>query len=277
MILDWIIYGTIFLLILYGLLCAFYYFFQERLIFAPQWPVSSSNKVELASDFEDVFLDSPNGGNLHGILIKTSLQEVRGCILYFHGNTGNVHRWAPIAEELTSYGFDVFLPDYRTYGKSTGRLSEENLFADALTVYDYVKQHYPENKICLYGRSLGSAMASWLSARTETGGVVLETPFNNLVEVAEYLSKVIPVKLFLKYTFRNDIHLRRNTSPVLIFHGTKDKLVPYKLGLKLYHLIKEKPNTAMVTIPGGKHGNLNGYPVLRERLNAFFDEFFGSV
>lgn len=268
---------TIAIYVLFGFLavylavCAFYFFFQDRLIFVPAWP-QKKGELLLASDYEDIELDTPNKGRIHAVLIKA--RNSRGCVIYFHGNTGNILRWAPIAEELTSYGFDVFLPDYRGYGKSKGKRTEENLFSDALTCYEEVLKRYPENKICIYGRSLGSAMACWLSARTTPGAVVLETPFVSLLHVASYQSKIIPVKLFLKYRFRNNLYLRNSTSPVLIAHGTKDNLVPYKSGLLLYQLIRDRKDTHMLTIPGGKHGNLNGFPILRERLTRFFDRYF---
>jgi len=271
---SWIIISLLSLALLYVLVCIFYYVFQKRLIFAPRWPVKADEEILISSEYESFFVETPNDGRIHTLLIKTQSEECRGCILYFHGNTGNIQRWAPIAEELCSYGFDVMLPDYRTYGQSTGKLSEENLFSDALELYRNLNKRYPEEKICVYGRSLGSAMASWVSSRKRPGGVVLETPFNNLIEVASHLSRIIPVKFFLKFNFRNDIHLKQLSSPLLIMHGTKDKLVPYKLGLKLYESIKEKPNTHMLTIPGGKHGNLNGYPILRVRLNEFFNKYF---
>jgi len=271
---NWIIIGLLSLALLYVLVCVFYYVFQERLIFAPRWPVIAGDEILISSDYESLFVDTPNDGRIHTLLIKSNRETSRGCILYFHGNTGNIQRWAPIAEELCSYGFDVMLPDYRTYGQSTGRLTEENLYSDALDLFRYTKSRYPEEKICVYGRSLGSAMASWVSARATPGAVILETPFNNLIEVASHLSRIIPVKFFLKFNFRNDVHLKQLSSPILIFHGTKDKLVPYKLGLKLYESIKDKPNTHMLTIPGGKHNNLNGYPILRARLSEFFDRYF---
>ncbi|MFN2429511.1 MAG: alpha/beta hydrolase [Cryomorphaceae bacterium] len=266
-----IIYVLIGILAVYGMVCAFYFLFQDRLIFVPAWP-HKKGELLLASDYEDVEFETPNDGWIHAVHIKTD--NPRGCVLYFHGNTGNILRWAPIAEELTSYGFDVFLPDYRGYGKSKGKRTERNLFNDAEQCYREVLKRYPEEKICIYGRSLGSAMACWLSARTNPGAIVLETPFVSLIHVASYQSKIIPVKLFLKYRFRNNLYLRHATSPVLIAHGTKDNLVPYKSGLRLYQLIRDKENTDMLTIPGGKHGNLNGFPILRQKLTQYFDRYF---
>ncbi len=257
---------------IYLLACAFYFFFQERLIFVPIGNWHPGTPILLGSEFTEHTLDSNEAGSIHALHIKA--RKSRGCILYFHGNTGSLVRWGPIAEELTSYDFDVFLADYRGYGRSFGPRTEELLYADALLCYKRLLSMYSEEKICIYGRSLGSGMACWLAGRTNPGAIVLETPFNNMVEVAKYHSRIIPVKLFLKYTFRNDIHLRGAKSPILIAHGTKDRIVPYKLGLKLYHSVKELVEIEMITIPGGRHGNLNGFPVFHQGLQRFFNKHF---
>ncbi len=268
------LYSLIIGFLLYAGICAFYYFFQERIIFVP-WRKRSKSPLLLGSEFTEYFLEGEYGGTIHAIHIKAT--KPRGVILYFHGNTGSISRWGAIAEELTSFDFDVFLPDYRGFGQSHGKRTEETLYSDALTCYNRLLETYSENQICIYGRSLGTAMASWLSARSSPGAIVLETPFNNLIEVAMHNSVIIPAKLFLKFTFRNDLHLVRAQAPILIAHGTKDKIVPYKSGLRLFKAIKDKANAEMLTIPGGKHGNLNGYPVFRSTLTHFFDKHFPKI
>jgi len=260
------------LLIIYLIICLFYYLLQERLIFVPLGRKDVDAPVVLGSEFDEYFLDGTEGGVVHAVHIKT--ESPRGCVLYFHGNTGGISRWGAIAEELTTFGFDIFLPDYRGYGKSRGKRTEEILYSDALMCYKKVKEHYTEDRICIYGRSLGSGIASWLAGRTQAGGVVLETPYNNLIEVARHHSRVIPVKFFLRFTFRNDIHLKATEAPVLIAHGTKDKIVPYRSGLRLYKGVKGTVRAEMLTIPGGHHGDLNGFPVFRTALDRFFDRYF---
>lgn len=269
-----ILYTAFYGFLIYAGICAFYYFFQERIIFVP-WRKRSNSPLLLGSEFTEYFLEGEYGGTIHAIKIKAT--NPRGVILYFHGNTGSISRWGAIAEELTSFGFDVFLPDYRGFGKSHGKRTEETLYSDALTCYKRLLETYPEKQICIYGRSLGTAMASWLSARSSPGAIVLETPFNNLIEVAMHNSRIIPAKLFLKFTFRNDLHLVRAHSPILIAHGTKDKIVTYKSGLRLFKAIKDKSDAEMLTIPGGRHSNLNGYPVFRSTLTHFFDKHFPRV
>jgi alpha-beta hydrolase superfamily lysophospholipase len=255
---------------IYLAVCFFYYFFQERLIFVPLGTLTDDAVIELGQEFSEVFLDGVEGGHIHALHLKA--KNPRGCILYFHGNTGHITRWGPIAEELHSFGFDVFVPDYRGYGKSRGLRTQETLYADALLCYEHLLKSYPESKICIYGRSLGSAMATWLSAHSNSGGVVLEAPFDSLKNVALYYLKIFPAGMLLKFDFRNELYLKASKANILIVHGTKDRIVPYRCGFSLYKSAKAKAE--MVTVPGGHHGDLNGYPIFRDKLKAFFDKHF---
>ncbi len=267
-----VIYIVIIVALVYMAISAFYFIFQERFIFVPWRKKRGNTPILLGSEFTEIYLDGAYEGRIHAIHIK--VKNPRGIILYFHGNTGSIQRWGAIAEELTSFGFDILLPDYRGYGKSRGLRTQETLYSDALLCYKWVQNLYPDSKICIYGRSLGTAMASWISTHNTPAAVVLETPFNNFIEVAKYHSKIIPVKLFLRYTFRNDLHLIRARSPILIAHGTKDNVVPHKSALRLFMSLKNKGNAEMVTVPGGNHSNLNGFPVFRDKLREFFDRYF---
>jgi len=258
------------LAVIYLAICAFYYVFQERFIFVPLGTLNEDAVIELATPFKEVFLEGEEGGKIHAIHLKS--KDPRGCILYFHGNTGHISRWGPIAEELTSFGFDVFVPDYRGYGKSRGKRTEDTLFSDARLCYEEILRQYPPERICIYGRSLGSAMTCMLGANTKPGGIILETPFDNLASVAGYHTKIIPVKWFLRFSFRNDENLPKAVSPILIAHGTKDIIVPYRHGFSLFKSTSGKAE--MVTIPGGHHGDLNGYPLFREKLEEFFNAHF---
>lgn len=255
--------------------CLFYFLFQERLIFVPWNGKYRSANLNLGFDFDELFLDAPDGGRIHMIRIKSAVS--RGAIIYFHGNTGNIQRWAPMAKELSTYGFDVYLPDYRGYGQSIGKRTQAMLYKDTLLIYTEVAQHYVAGKICIYGRSLGSAMSTWLAANRPNSALVLETPFYSLVDVAERHLKIVPVRLFLRFQFRNDLYINKVDSPILIVHGTKDKLVPYKSALALFNSVRDRGKVRMITIPGGKHGNLNGYPLMTKSLDEFFNKTFGSI
>lgn len=254
--------------LLYGAAVAGYFFLQERFIFIA---IHSSDKVNytLASEYSEIFLDTPFNGRIHGLHIRT--KSSKGVILYFHGNTGSIKRWAVIAEELTSYGFDVLVIDYRGYGKSRGKRSEAALHLDAEAAYDYLKQFYPEEKIVIYGRSLGSGIAVPLAAKCPKSKLVLETPFYSLLEIAEQQAPYVPIGLLLRYPFRSDEVIDKITNPLIVLHGTKDRVVPYHSGLKLFEKAGSE-NKTMVTIPGGRHNDLARYALFREKMHEFLND-----
>lgn len=178
-----------------------------------------------------------------------------------------------MAEELSGYGYDVFVPDFRGYGQSKGRRSESFMHRDVEFCYDYVALRFPEKQLLIYGRSLGCAFATRLASRKKAHKVVLETPFYNLIEIGKYYLPFLPITYLLRYHFRSDIYIQHIDSPVRIFHGTKDNVVPHSQALQLFRdAEKQHRDVSMITIVGGKHANLNSFPTFREKLTEFLAE-----
>jgi alpha-beta hydrolase superfamily lysophospholipase len=266
---ETIIFLVLILLALYACILVIYYFLQDRLLFVAT-PLKLRHSFQLASSFEEVYLASDDGGKIHALLIHAT--DSKGLILYFHGNTGNMSRWSVVAEELTTYGFNVLVVDYRGFGKSEGRRNEKNLNSDAQVIYDHAKTLCPESKLIVYGRSLGTGLAVKVASDNNPWKLVLETPYFHLPEVAFYHFPFIPVKWLLRFKFRSDKVIHKVTCPIAIFHGTRDRIVPYSSGLKLYELIGDDPKHTMVTIPRGKHSNLGSYPLFREKMRDFLEK-----
>src|ERR1700712_5680976 len=126
------------ILVFYILLCILLYFIQERLIFFPQ-KLTSSYKFQFDENFEELFFTSEDNVSLHGILFKAD--SSKGLIFYLHGNAGSMQSWGQIAKTYTDLHYDLFMLDYRGYGKSEGRISSEKQFYnDAQFVYDSLKK-----------------------------------------------------------------------------------------------------------------------------------------
>jgi len=266
---SWITIVVICALVIYIILMWVYYLVQERLLFVAT-PLQRVFKFKLASPYDEVYLDSEEGGTLHALHIKA--RESKGLILYFHGNTGNLKRWAIVAEELTTYDRDVLVVDYRGFGKSHGRRTQNTLYADAQLIYEYALTLWEEKDIVIYGRSLGTGLAVKVAADNSPSKLVLETPYYNMIDVAFYHFPFMPVKLLLRFPFRSDKHIPKVRCAICIFHGTRDRIVPYKSGLKLYELISEDASHNMVTIPRGKHSNLSNFPLFRDKMMEFITE-----
>lgn len=253
------------LLIFYVMLTALLAFFQERFIFLPT-QLSQEYVYNFDTPFEELFLESTDGASLNALHFKA--ENPKGIILYFHGNAGDLSRWGEITFGFTQYNYDVLVMDYRTYGKSTGKLSEENLYNDAQLFYDFVKDQFPEKEIILYGRSLGSAFATRLAAENNPRMLILESPFYNLKSVAKSRFPIVPVDLLIRYNFENNIYIKEVNCKTVIFHGTEDNVVPYKSGKRLYTTAEPRNGKQMVTIPGGGHNDLSRFETYQKAIDS---------
>ncbi len=232
------------------------YFLQEKFIFLPS-KLPQDYAYSFALPHTEFNLETQDGAVLNGLHFKNS--DSKGVVLYFHGNAGDLSRWGEIALFFVEKNYDVVIMDYRTYGKSTGKLSPQALFDDAQLFYDYTLKQYAEGDITLYGRSLGTGIATELASRNRPKQLVLETPFYSLLDVARDMFPILPVSLFLKYKFPSFEYVQELSSPVSIFHGTSDSIVPFESGKKLFDTI---PNASKIffKVDNGGHNDLITFP-----------------
>lgn len=241
---------------LYAVICAVYWLLQDRFIFVRS-RLPRDHVFQLPDPFEEVFLEPAAGVVLHALWFK--VPAPKGTVLYFHGNTGSLRRWGRLTGPFTRRGWNVLMVDYRGYGKSRGRLSEAALHADATRWYAWLKEREPEDRIVVYGRSLGSGLAVPVAAAHRPRMLILETPFANLYDPARHQFFLLPYRWLLRYRFRNDKAIRRVRCPVYIFHGRRDPVVPYASALRLYSLVPSDVQREMVTLPRGFHSDLARY------------------
>lgn len=239
---------------LYLMIGASLYFFQEKLIFLPT-KLSQDYEYQFNYPFEELFFETDKDVSINALHFKT--ENPKGVILYFHGNAGDLSRWGKITEYLVALHYDVLVMDYRTYGKSRGKLSETALYDDAQYCYNYLLKQYEESKITLYGRSLGTGIASNLASNNNPKQLILETPYYSIEHVAKYRFPIFPVKHVLKYKFPTYQYLPKVNCAISIFHGTEDFIVPYDSGKKLLELNIQNLN--FITIKGGSHNDLKNF------------------
>lgn len=261
---------TILLLFLsgYALLCLFYQVFQERFIFI-RFRMGRRYRFRFRHAYREHFITASDGARLHALYFPA--KSPKGVVLYFHGNTGSLRRWGKLAPRFTRMGYDVLMPDHRGYGKSRGRLSEDALHDDALRWYHHLCERWPEEKVVLYGRSLGSGLATPLAAARSPRMLVLETPFADLYDVARSYLPILPYRWLLRYPFRNDVAIRNVRCPVYIFHGKRDTVVPYSSALKLYSCIPATVKREMFSFPEGHHSDLYHFPEFRRALRTILE------
>lgn len=255
------------LLALYFIVGLVVYFFQEKIIFLPS-VLEQDYTFQFKQPFEEVFLETEPHVVIHALHFK--VDKPKGVILYFHGNAGDLSRWGTVAENFVTLNYDVFIIDYRTYGKSKGPINEAAFYHDAQYCYNYLKKHYLESEITIYGRSLGTGLATYLASQNKPKQIILETPYYSLTDVAKNRFPIFPVQKLMHYTFPSFQFIQNVRCPVLILHGTDDDVVPIQSAQKLY-VLASKPNATFITIKGGNHNNLIEYDAyhnaIKKQLN----------
>ncbi len=244
-------------------------YFQEKVVFLPVI-LPHDHTYDFENDFEEYLWDTPFDGKINALHFK--IKNPKGVIAYFHGNADNLHRWGKIAVDFTKFGYDVLVMDYRGYGKSSGPRNEEYLYSDAQFFYDFAKENYGENKIIVYGRSLGGAFATKIAGENQPKMVILEATFYNLQDI---VNRWLPGKVTDKVSPKMTYHFLSNQNilkvkvPLYHFHGTKDSVVPLKSGKKLFEVFeKEHPKIAkkFIEIKGGTHEDLIKYDEFIEEM-----------
>ena len=258
--------SAVFSMVVLGLLgCSLMYFNQENLIFYPE-VLPADFKYSFPGRFDE--LTWPVEGATINVL-HFKVEQPKGAILYFHGNAGNLSGWGEIAPDFTGRGYDIFIPDYRGFGKSTGKIrNEKMLHQDAATAYDDLKKHFPENQIILYGRSIGTGLAVYLAKMNKPRMVILESPYYSFLDLAAHHYPLIPrplLSVLLRYTLRTDFWIPDVSCPVYIFHGTKDEIISYDASERLLRLIKSEHR--LIAIPGGGHNDLDGHALYRQQMD----------
>jgi alpha-beta hydrolase superfamily lysophospholipase len=223
----------IILIILFGIVAGILlsiYFLQDKLIFNPiRLPMDYHFPFKNAEEYTFKVAD---GADLNCLLFKS--KESKGLIFYIHGNADNLRYWGDFAEFFTDLGYDVFMYDFRSFGKSTGKIkNERNLQRDNKILYKRMVQIYGEDKIIVYGFSIGTGLAARLANRNRPKMLILEAPYYHFISLIKYHKAYLPASWITKYHFRINRYLSDIKVPTHIFHGTEDRKVPYFLGERL--------------------------------------------
>lgn len=257
------------LAILYILLTVSAYFFQERLIFFPQ-KMPLNHRFDFCQNFEEFNLTAKDGAILNAVHIKRD--SALGVVLYFHGNSGNISHLNHVANLFDRKGYDAILVDYRTYGKSTGTLNEQALKEDAQLFYDHALTQYDEDSLILYGRSFGTGIASGLAADNHPQKLVLESPFYSAVSLGKHRFPILPVGWLARFRFPSHEYLQNVDCPVYIFHGTEDRVIPYKFAERLYDAIPDSVDKSFYRIEGGGHNYLQDFEPFKRGMEEVFNQ-----
>ncbi len=232
------------------------YYLQDYFLFKPE---------KLPPDFQFYYdnqetmeynMETRDGAVINGVRFLPQ-GESRGVVLYLKGNSKSIKGWGKFAVDFTRHNYNVVMVDYRGFGKSTGRRSQKAIKRDLQEVYNLLKERTTEDRIILYGRSLGSGFAAKLASMNNPKMLILDAPYYSLTKVTSRYMPFMPLSLLIKYPLPTYKWLKYVRCPIHIIHGTHDKLIPYKTSVKLSQVNPD--NSRLYTIIGGGHKNLNTF------------------
>ncbi|MCP4268955.1 MAG: alpha/beta hydrolase [Candidatus Brocadiaceae bacterium] len=253
-------------------------FIEKRLVFHPNRSNDSATPDAYGLEYDDVTFRTEDGLNLNGWFFQgknATPDDGLHTLLWFHGNAGNLNRRLDNLKMLHDrVPVNVFIIDYREFGKSEGKVSEKGTYIDARAALAYLHSRKDVNneKIIFYGRSLGSAVAVDLALKEKCCALILETPFTSIKEMGKELYPFLYIGLnFLKTKYDSLSKMKEINVPILIMHGDRDELVPIGHGRKLFEEANEPKE--FYTIPGAMHndthivGGEEYFDVIRDFVN----------
>jgi pimeloyl-ACP methyl ester carboxylesterase len=243
------------------------YFFQERFLFHPE---------KLPEDFQFQYenqkvkeynLEIKKGVIINGLHFQA--ENSKGIVFYLKGNSKSIKGWGKFAVDFTLHGYDVIMIDYRGFGKSTGKMSQQSMKDDALLVYDKLKEIVDEKNIIVYGRSLGTGLATKVASMNNPRMLVLACPYFSMSKNVKRYLPFIPLGLVMRYQMPTYKWIKYVDCPINIIHGTSDKVIKFTSSLRLS---KMRPNlTRLYPVIDGGHKDLHNFDDYHIALKEILD------
>ena len=234
---------------------------QEALLFHPQ-SLPADHRFALGADVKEVWVEAP-GARLHALHLQ--LPQPRGLVFFLHGNGGSLQDWFVNLDFYRQANFDLFMLDYRGYGKSTGQIENQaQLQADVMAAWKSVAPRYAGLRRVVFGRSLGTGLAAFLSADVQPDLTLLVSPYFSMQDLAAEHYPWVPSGV-LRYPLRTDLALPLLRGPVVLVHGSKDTLIS---PLHSQRLLSLRPGTQKIIVEGAAHNDLQQWPAYSQALAA---------
>ena len=262
----------------YAVLAAAVFFYQPNLLYFPDMPTRQIELTpgDIGLDFESVTLDTSDNEQLHAWFVPADL--ARGTLLFCHGNAGNISHRLESIRLFHELGLSVLIFDYRGYGQSSGKPTETGTYRDAGAAWQYLVEQrgIPPQRIILFGRSLGASIAAELASRQAAAGVILESAFTSVPDVAAKFYPWLPVRWMSRYQYNTLKKLADIHSPVLIVHSRDDEIIPYTHGENLFAAASEPKQ--FLQLRGGHNDGfiVSGDGYVRE-LDVFLNAALGKL
>ena len=245
----------------YAVLLLLLWWGQERLLFQPQ-TLPTDHRYAVAADVHETWVDVP-GARLNALHLQ--LPHPDGIVFFLHGNGGSLDNWFVNTDYYRRLNFDLFMIDYRGYGKSSGRIaSQTQLQADVRAAWDAVAPRYAGLRRVIYGRSLGTGLAASLAADVHPELTALVSPYFSMVDLAREHYPWVPAAV-LRYPLRSDLEVPRIRGPLLLVHGGRDTLIAPTHSQRLRDLA---PDSRLLIVPEAAHNDIHEFAGYLDGLAA---------
>ncbi len=227
----------ILLLLIIVLFVAYVRYLEENTVFHPSRELTVT-PTQAGLDYDDVYFPTEDGLKINGWLVKAS--NTASTLIFFHGNAGNIGDRVEKIEMFHKMGLNVFIVDYRGFGRSQGVPTEEGIYKDAIGTYDYLltRKDIDLQKLVAYGASLGGAVAVDLASKRKVAALIIDSSFTNAADMAKAIFPFIP-SFLIQAKMDSVSKINHITVPKLFLHSRTDETVPFELGEKLFRRAAE--------------------------------------
>ncbi len=261
----------------YVVVAGYLFFSQSRMIYFPDTPgrAISATPDEVGLAFETLELQTDDGIKLHGWFVPA--ENSRGTVLFLHGNAGNISHRLGSLQVFHDLGLSTLIFDYRGYGESGGKPTEDGTYRDARAAWRHLtgQRGTPPGRIVIFGRSLGGSIAAWLAGRTNPAGVIVESAFTSVPDLASEFYPWLPVRWLARFRYDTRAHLGSVACPVLIAHSRNDDIIPFSHGEALFASARE-PKTFLPMRGGHNDGAWASGQAYVDGLDGFLNEVLST-
>jgi len=248
---------------------------QSRMVYQPRSRMDATPK-DLGLDYEEVRFRTADEVELFGWYIPAA--DPRGVVVVCHGNAGNISGRLYTIDTLGELGLDVFIFDYRGYGRSKGKPSEKGAYLDADAAWRYVTEtrSIDPGRVVFFGRSLGGAVAAHLASERPVGALIVESTFSSARDVARHYWPFLPVRWLLRCDYATVDYVRSISCPIMVIHSPDDGIIPFRQGRKVFEAAREPKTFLQIS---GDHNDrpLAGRPAYLRQVGAFLDRALSGM
>jgi len=255
----------------YLLLVSFVYIRQGSMVYYPTKEIEGT-PADIGLKYEEITLRTKDSVSLSAWYVP--VKDARGVVLFCHGNAGNISHRLDSIRIFHDLGLSVLIFDYRGYGRSEGSPTEEGTYLDAESAWEYLVsvKGVRTEKIILFGRSLGSAVAADLALRRKAAGIIIESGFKSIPALGAKFFPYLPVRLISRFQYSTIDKVSMINIPKLFIHSPQDEMIPYEHGVALFEKAKEPKEFLQIT-GGHNEGFLTSGSIYTDGLNRFISKY----